>query len=244
MADKKLDQARYRRTQIAVDQWGRRWAQIIEISTGDPCCGNGHPFQWDDPLQTPHVYISIPRGDHGLPEAGKVKILCDEWIGELEESFEDWRKFLFAVGKHKYKKTTPEEVSKWDSDPYLLEDAGPKPGAHLMRFAQQGETSPIQVLRRAFAGDPVLLGKKPLPPEFRPKSSEDEEFEAFEREYQAAMGNAPEQQATPGVIEPVELDWPAFVKMRSTEDHRRSLTEIAEEWRIYKATLEAEKVGV
>jgi hypothetical protein len=161
MADKQLDQAKYRRNQVATDQFGRRWSQIIELSTGDPTCGNGTPFGWDDPLATPDYCITVPRDEYGMPVMGKIEIDFDRWIAELEESWDDWYQVLLFVGKKNYKKSTPEEVKKWPEDEYLLEEAGPVPGEHLLRWATEGET-PVDVLKRARDGDEILLGlRKP-----------------------------------------------------------------------------------
>jgi hypothetical protein len=158
MPEAELDQAKYRRTQIAHDQFERPWAQVIEIKTGDPCGSNGHPFQWTDPLSTPQQYIKVPRDEAKRPMLGRIHIDFDQWIFDLKESYDDWKKFLFQIGKMRYKKTSPEEVAKWEDDAYLLEDAGPQPGAQLMHLAIEGETRPEQIIKRASEGDDTLLG--------------------------------------------------------------------------------------
>ena len=157
MPDKKLDQAKYRRGTVGHDQFNRAWAQNIEISTGDPCGGNGIPFGWVDPLDTPNVYISVPRDGNKLPMMGHVYVDFDRWIKDMESSYRDWKAFLFQIGQKLFKKTTPAEVAEWEKDEYLLNEAGPKPGSRLDQFCKDGET-PVDVLKRARDGDAELLG--------------------------------------------------------------------------------------
>jgi hypothetical protein len=160
--DAQVDQSKYRRTQIARDQFGRPWAQIIEIATGDPCTGNGLPYEWNDKLRTPNQFIRVPRDSGRRPIPGRCHISFEEWIPQLEQDLKDWRRYLMQVGKFRYKKTTPQEIKEWETDDYLLEDAGPKPGGHLEQFLTEEERddqsiSTVLVLERAQAGDEFLL---------------------------------------------------------------------------------------
>lgn len=165
--DKELNQAKYRRVQIARDQFGRPWAQIIEVETGDPCAGNGLPDGWVDRIRTPNSMIRVPRDRSRRPIPGRCHIDFDRWIVQLKSDLEDWRRYLYQVGKYRYKKTSPEEVRKWETDDYLLEDAGPKPGHHLDKFLTDSERESgitvVKVLERARDGDSFLLGLDLIP---------------------------------------------------------------------------------
>jgi len=163
MPEGTVDQARYRRNAIKHDQFGRAWATVIEIATGDPI--TVVPYGgWSDPLATPPTRLRVPRDATGRPIEGRIHVDFDGWIAEIKESYSDWRKFLYAVGKKIYKKATQDEVANWINDPNLLEEAGPKPGAYLCTAAvdligADEDVDPVDILKYAKAGEfPALLG--------------------------------------------------------------------------------------
>ena len=144
--DYSADQAKQRRDVRLEDQFGRWWGTAIEKSTGDPCCEISPVGGWSDPLNTPNIYLRVPRHEDGSTIAGKIEIQFDRWITSIRSSTEDWLNTIDEAGRVSYKVTTPEERALWPQDEYLKKIAGPEP------------LPTVETLMRARDGDRQLLG--------------------------------------------------------------------------------------
>ena len=146
LLDYSADQAKQRRWVRLEDQFGRWWGTYVEKSTGDPCCEISPFGGWNDPLNTPNVYLRVPHHEDGTTVSGKVEVAFDRWIDSITGSESDWLKTIKEAGAVTYKKTTPEERRLWPEDPELQEIAGPRPFPTL------------DMLKKARNGDKKLLG--------------------------------------------------------------------------------------
>ncbi len=153
--DYKADQALGRKNARLRDQFGRLWGTTIEKSTGDPC-GEVAPFGgWADPLNTPNVYIVVPKFKDGEPMPGRVEVDFDAWVADVEINTKHWHEAIELMGKTKFPYATSEERDGWPTNPHLTSEAGPLPSPDIV------------TLRKAKAGDPELLGN-PVPGEDEP----------------------------------------------------------------------------
>lgn len=139
----------HRRQASATDTWGRRWALNLEIRTGDPC-GTVGRIGWDDPLATPQPFIHIGTDQYGNKNPTVVNVDFDGWIAQQEDAMRVWRQQLVIVAQKAYPSGfDPRRIFE---DPYLVEQAGPKPWPS------------VAVLRAAKEGHAGFLGLRPLTP--------------------------------------------------------------------------------
>ena len=125
---KAKSQKDYRRSVIAMDQFGRPWLMQIELATGDPT-GGIISAGWTDPLRTPLKFIRVPKDEFGQPHWGRCIVDVAAWMREVKAGSSEWLKNLYAAGTMQYKnKFNPATAEK---DGYLLELAGPKPWPSL-----------------------------------------------------------------------------------------------------------------
>lgn len=156
MPDQEVDQARYRRSQQMRDQFGRRWAAVVEIATGDPV-GPISPVGFTDPLQTPMKYLTVPRDSNGLVVPGRLRVDFEQWIKDLEDGDRDWMVDLHDKARQLYSVVTPDQARNLVNDPYVTKEVGDRPGKRFMHLARDGENV-ADIIKRAVALDPELLG--------------------------------------------------------------------------------------
>jgi len=219
MPEGKVDQAAYRSAVKAVDQFGRNWAYSIEKATGGACSAIVPIGGWSDPLATPQKYLNA-KG-----QLGKVKVEFTRWIDDLKRADREWMENLYDTGRQLYKRASgPEEIRDWPKDPYILREAGPKPGeallhctkrvgeeiVRLVKLREDGEPleTPIEILQRAMAGDLDLLGG-------------------------SASGAKEPEAPTP---EPTDVSWPKFRAEMIRQGKTEEETSVA--WAVHKASKE------
>ena len=140
-----MNQRRYARLQ---DQFGRWWGAQIEKSTGDPCSEVSPVGGWNDPLNTPNIYLRPPKHDDGTSISGRIEVDFDRWMDSIRGSEDDWNQSIQVAGKETYKITTVEERRLWAEDPVLKAIAGPRP------------LPTLETLTQAKNGDRGLLGMR------------------------------------------------------------------------------------
>lgn len=79
------------------DQHGRKWWAMVELRTGDPC-SIIMPTDWSAPIMPPQNYFKI---DPEIP--GKIEILYDQWIRDLQKADADWVRRCHETGVELYK---------------------------------------------------------------------------------------------------------------------------------------------
>jgi hypothetical protein len=220
MPDGKVNQAAYRDSVRAKDQFGRNWAYPIEKMTGSPCGAIVPVGGWSDPLATPQKYLTAKA------RTGEVVVEFKKWVADLKKADKEWIETLRSNGRQLYTKVGgPNEVKEWEDDPYLIGQTGPKPGEALLHITRRekvdgewvvtrlnklGEDggcleTPAEVVERAMSGDIDLLGGV------------------------ASGAEAP-------VAEPTSVTWPKF----KAEMNRQGKTdeEASVAWAVHKATME------
>jgi hypothetical protein len=187
MPDQEVDQDKYRRSQVMRDQFGRRWATVIEIKTGDPL-GPINPIEWTDPLITPAKYKHVPRDEHGMVMPGRIHIDFDQWIEDLRAGDEDWLADVQEKAQQLYKVISPEAAQNLPNDPYVTRHVGDRPGAWFMHLARPAEIDPeteevlvaaetaADVIRRAQNMDTDLLGIPEVEEAYQPGKVTWQEF--------------------------------------------------------------------
>lgn len=140
------DQMKQRRYARLEDQFGRWWGAQIEKSTGDPCSEVSPVGGWNDPLNTPNIYLRSPKHEDGTTISGRIEVDFDRWMDSIRGSEEDWNQSIQVAGKETYKITTVEERKLWAEDPVLKAIAGPRP------------LPTLETLMKARDGDRQLLG--------------------------------------------------------------------------------------
>lgn len=135
-----------RREYQPLDQFGRKWGLVIEITTSEPT-GEINTCGWHDPLEHSWRYLRVVR-EGGEVAWGKVRIDFERWIKQTVNDERDWNRSVLSIGKMRYKEAF--DPTKAMRDPYLLEQAGPKPWPSS------------KALKKAQAGDKALLGLAPL----------------------------------------------------------------------------------
>ncbi len=90
-----MNQRRYARLE---DQFGRWWGAQIEKSTGDPCAEVSPVGGWNDPLNTPNIYLRPPKHDDGTTISGRIEVDFDRWMDSIRGSEDDWNQSI-QVGK-------------------------------------------------------------------------------------------------------------------------------------------------
>ena len=144
--DYEADQAKQRRNVRLQDQFDRWWGTAVEKSTGDPCCEISPFGGWADPLNTPNIYLRVPKHEDGTPINGRIEVAFDRWIASSKGAMEDFLNTIDEAGKVTYKITTRDERLEWPDDPILQKIAGPKP------------SPTVETLIKARDGDRKLLG--------------------------------------------------------------------------------------
>jgi hypothetical protein len=135
-------QEHQRRYQTFRDQHDRLWGGSVEIKTGHPCTplkpwapANGR--KWRAPLMPPQGYIR----PHPT-ESGRVVILYDAWITELETAHKEYQRKCMTAGIELYREQF--DPAKPVS-PAVIAKVGPPP-------------LPVEPVLAAKQGHPWVLG--------------------------------------------------------------------------------------
>lgn len=133
-------QAQRRRTFIARDQLGRKFAVTIELETGDPTVPVV-PAGWNDPIRTPGKYIIV---DPNNPRSAFTDLR--RWYLDQRATQRDYKKLLREIGRKLYGERFDEKAPAT---------------AQMVEVAGEPPLDP-QVILDAAKGDPELLGLKPM----------------------------------------------------------------------------------
>ena len=221
----------YRRTMVAVDQYGRKWSFSLELASGAPT-GGIRPAGWRDPLRTPQKYLTVPK-EYGQPVWGRITLNIEQWVEDQQQAERDWKVRLWEIGQDK--QGSKFDAATADRDDYLLHLTGPKPWPSSA------------ALLEAAAGDPALLGLAPMTRHAREMLN----IVAFEDIIGPLKGqeNAPEPvvervKVAPKVVEPqVQIGgggpttYPQFVKETMKAGLAKSVKEAAALWQQRKAAM-------
>lgn len=221
----------YRRSLVAVDQYGRKWGVNIELATGDPC-GGVTSAGWADPLRTPEKYLNVPK-EYGQAIWGRIVVNFEQWVTDQQAAERDWKVRLWEIGQEK--QGSKFDAATADRDDYLLHLAGPKPWPSSL------------ALLEAAAGDPALLGLAPMTKHAREMLN----IVAFEDIVGPMKGQPsepePERVAVPlKAVEPTAqiggggpTTYQAFVKETMKAGLARNVKECAVLWQQRKAAMAA-----
>ena len=165
MFDYTADQAKYMRDTKLKDQFGRLWHCVIDKKAGQPT-GCPSPIGWNDPLNTPNSYVTVPHWEDGTPRTDEVLVDFEGWIADVEQNNTHWDMAITVMGEKKFPLASSEERDKWSENPHLTKEAGPKPFPSretlikamngdkgllgLRRDAQTQEVIPIEMTYREF----------------------------------------------------------------------------------------------
>lgn len=125
---------------IFEDQFDRPYLVVWEKKTGDPTgqIDRAH-FQtkdsggrvltetpWNDPLNTPQKYLSVPKNKFGQKMAGHLYCDLRQYAADQRAALREWTNFLWANAEIEYPSQKP-VPSEMERDPLLLRRTGPKP---------------------------------------------------------------------------------------------------------------------
>ena len=224
----------YRRSMVAVDQYGRRWSFSIELASGDPT-GGIRPGGWKDPLRTTEKYLTVPR-EHGFPVWGRITVDFERWVEDQQAAERDWKVRLWEIGQEK--QGSKFDPANADRDDYLLHLVGPKPWPSSV------------ALLEAAAGNPALLGLAPMTRHAREMLN----IVAFEDIIGPMKGQTPEPEPevvrvpapAPKAVDPAQpiggggpTSYQVFVKETMKAGLAKSVKECAVLWQQRKAAMAA-----
>src|SRR3990167_1346014 len=150
------------------DQFGRPYLVCWEKKTGDPTgqIDRAHfreldakgkvvrETPWDDPLNTPQKYYTVPKNRYGQKEQGHL--FCDlaQFAKDQREAMREWTNFLWANAEIEYPSQKP-VPSEMERDPLLLRRTGPKPwpSADVILIAARGVED--KIARQLLGLDPL-----------------------------------------------------------------------------------------
>lgn len=146
-------QATDRRNVVNTDRFGRQWVLAIEISTGDPT-GLISPC-FNDPLQTPMKYLSVPQD---APRT--LTIDFGRWIRDLREAETEYLNQLHEDGIRLY-------GEKYDaSQPptkLMIQRVGPPPiDWRNVEKAMNGDRTPLGLEKPSENGRPKEPESTPI----------------------------------------------------------------------------------
>ena len=135
------------------DQFGRPYLVCWEKKTGDPTgqIDRAHfreldekgrvlkETPWDDPLNTPQKYFTVPKNKYGQKEQGHLFCDLKQYAADQRSALREWTNFLWANAEIEYPSQKP-NPSEMERDPLLLRRTGPKPwpSADVILIALRG----------------------------------------------------------------------------------------------------------
>lgn len=135
------------------DQFGRPFLVCWEKKTGDPTgqIDRAHfrevdergrvvrETPWDDPLNTPQKYFTVPKNKYGQKEQGRLFVDLKQYAADQKAGMREWTNFLWANAEIEYPSQKP-VPSEMERDPLLLRRTGPKPwpSADVILIALRG----------------------------------------------------------------------------------------------------------
>jgi hypothetical protein len=99
------------------DQFGRLWLVDIDIKTGGRT-GLPHPAGWEDPIQTPPLYIQLAR------DGQSVVVLYEKWARDLTQAHAEWQQKYQELGYARYGDQFDETKPP---SPMMARAIGPRP---------------------------------------------------------------------------------------------------------------------
>lgn len=144
MAEKEIPQWKRRRNHPMIDQHGRPWECTIDFIANGPCSPINPKFS--TPLDYPQKYLRFQPED-----SGRLKILYDEWINDLEVGWKDWDTRLYDDSIMLFGQAGLKMYE--DRAPALMRHTGPAP-------------LPVDLVKGAKAGNKYMLGLTDKMPEW------------------------------------------------------------------------------